>query len=42
MAGSFTKGAIPPDPQVAIPKIEDCIDVSSLAQLIADSRSVRG
>ena len=31
MAGSFKKGAIPPDPRVVIPKIEDYIDVSSLA-----------
>ena len=31
MAGSFTKGAIPPDPRVVIPKLEDYIDVSSLA-----------
>ena len=30
MAGSFKKGAIPPDPRVVIPKIEDYIDVSSL------------
>jgi hypothetical protein len=34
MAGSFTKGAIPPDPRVVlpkieIPKIEDNIDVGS-------------
>ena len=31
MAGSFEKGAIPPDPRVVIPKTEDYIDVSSLA-----------
>ena len=31
MAGSFKKGAIPPDPRVVIPKLEDYIDVSSLA-----------
>jgi hypothetical protein len=31
MAGSFKKGAIPPDPRVVIPKIEDYIDVASLA-----------
>jgi hypothetical protein len=31
MAGSFRKGAIPPDPRVVIPKLEDYIDVSSLA-----------
>ena len=31
MAGSFEKGAIPPDPRVVIPKIEDYIDVSSPA-----------
>jgi hypothetical protein len=31
MAGSFKKGAIPPDPRVVIPKIEDYIDVTSLA-----------
>ena len=70
MAGSFKKGANPPGPRVVIPKIEDYIDVSSLAgglpaapglitedwvakngtsingqslaQLIADRRSVRG
>jgi hypothetical protein len=30
MAGSFKKGAIPPDPRVVIPKIEDYIDVASL------------
>jgi hypothetical protein len=29
MAGSFKKGAIPPDPRVVIPKIEDYIDVGS-------------
>jgi len=54
MAGSFKKGAIPPDPRVVIPKLEDYIDVSSLAdglpaapgqslrQLITDSKNVRG
>ena len=26
MAGSFKKGAIPPGPQVVIPKIEDYLD----------------
>jgi hypothetical protein len=31
MAGSFKKGAIPPDPRVVIPMLEDYIDVSSLA-----------
>ena len=31
MAGSFKKGAIPPDPRVVIPKLEDYIDVASLA-----------
>jgi hypothetical protein len=31
MAGSFKKGAIPPDPRVVIPKLEDYFDVSSLA-----------
>jgi hypothetical protein len=54
MAGSFKKGAIPPDPRVVIPKLEDYIDVSALAgglpaapgqslrQLITDSKNVRG
>src|SRR5271168_1950196 len=30
MAGSMKKGALPPDPRVVIPKIEDYLDVSSL------------
>jgi hypothetical protein len=30
MAGSMKKGALPPDPRVVIPKLEDYIDVSSL------------
>jgi hypothetical protein len=32
MAVSFKKGAIPPDPRIVIPKLEDYIDVSSLSQ----------
>ena len=31
MAGSFQRGAIPPDLRVVIPKTEDYIDVGSLA-----------
>jgi hypothetical protein len=31
MSVSFPKGAIPPDPQVVIPKLEDYIDVRALA-----------
>jgi hypothetical protein len=30
MAGSMKKGALRPDPRVVIPKLEGCIDVSSL------------
>jgi hypothetical protein len=30
MAESMKKGALPPDPRVVIPKLEDYLDVSSL------------
>ena len=47
MAGSFKKGAIPPDPRVVIPKLEDdrngtSINGQSLPQLMTDSKNVRG
>jgi hypothetical protein len=47
MAGSFKKGAIPPDPRVVIPKLEDdrngiSINGQSLRQLITDGKNVRG
>jgi hypothetical protein len=40
MSVSFPKGAIPPDPHVVIPKLEDYIDVGALADGLPDAPGI--